>query len=68
MVKIGFVVFLLVLAGCASVPPCPPQPVRTVSVCVGQQSVIRYVDFLGDVHGKKLCPPIYVVTGQLCGR
>ena len=61
-------VFMLTLAGCASVPSCPPQPIRTESVCVGQQTVIRYRDFLGDVHGKSLCPPIYVVTAQLCGR
>jgi len=58
----------VLLAGCASRPVCPPQPVRTVSVCTGQQTVIRYRDFLDDTRGKQLCPPIYVVTGQLCGR
>lgn len=58
----------LCLVGCAHAPQCPPQPVQTVSVCSGQQVVIRYRDFLGDTRGKHLCPPVYVVTGQLCGR
>ncbi len=66
--KIFVIAFVLVLAACAHVPECPPQPINTVSVCVGQQTVIRYRDFLGDMHGKRLCPPIYVVTGNLCGR
>lgn len=60
--------FTVILSGCAHVPTCPPQPIRTVSVCTGQQVVVRYRDFLDDVRGKQLCPPVYVVTGQLCGR
>lgn len=55
-------------SGCAHRLVCPPQPVRTESVCVGQQTVIRYRDFLDDVRGHTVCPPVYVVTGNLCGR
>ena len=68
-VRATAVIVALDMSGCASVPQCPPQEIRTVSVCTGQQSVIRYRDFLGTTAGKKkLCPPIYVVTAQLCGR
>ena len=65
-----FVIFSLSLSlgACAAAPRCPPPVVRTQSVCVGQQTVIRFRDFLDDTRGKQVCPPIYVVTGQMCGR
>jgi hypothetical protein len=64
----SFTLLLVVaLAGCATVH-CPPPVIRTVSVCTGQQTVIRITDFLEDKRGGKICPPIYVLTGQLCGR
>jgi hypothetical protein len=67
VMKIMMTLGVLVLTGCATVR-CPPPVIKTVSVCTGQQTVIRVTDFLDDKRGKKVCPPIYVVTGQLCGR
>lgn len=65
---LSLVVILSILGGCATARRCPPPVVRTESVCVGQQTVIRYRDFLDDVRDKQICPPIIVVTGQMCGR
>lgn len=66
--KILPMLVILAFAGCAAAPRCPPPRIRTESVCVGQQTVIRLRDFLDDSRGKLVCPPIYVVTGQMCGR
>ena len=64
-----FVLVALALTACASRPPLCVQEVRTESVCVGQQTVVRYRDFTNSTPaGDKICPPIYVITGNLCGR
>jgi hypothetical protein len=68
MQKLIALLAVLSMSACATAPRCPPQPIRTESVCVGQQTVIRYRDFLDDVRDKHVCPPVYVVTGQMCGR
>jgi hypothetical protein len=66
--KTILVAAVVLLAGCAHRPTCPPQQIRTESVCVGQQTIVRFRDFIEDPKAKHICPPIYVITAQMCGR